>query len=107
MINLGSSLNIIPLSTLWVVGVPQDGIIVQPMEVSGFGGNAMYTLAFINFNLTVGPMRTGTRFNIIDAHTLYHLLLERPWIHRHNRSPVSEGHLERKESSHQRLCITF
>lgn len=83
MINLGSSLNIIPLSILGVVGVPQDGIIVQPIEVSSLVGNAMYTLRVINFNMTVGPMRTGTKFDIIDAHASYHLLLERPRIHCH------------------------
>lgn len=35
LINLGSSVNIMPLSTLEIVGIPRDIIVEQPIELSG------------------------------------------------------------------------
>lgn len=55
LINPGSSLNIIPLSTLKAVRTLRDRIIRQHVEVSGFGGIASFTFGFINLDLTVGP----------------------------------------------------
>ena len=38
-------------------------------------------------DLKVGPIRSPTRFHVLEEETSYHLLLGRPWIHAHNCVP--------------------
>lgn len=56
-----SFLNIILLYVLEVADVSRDKITKQPIEVADFEGNSTYTLGFINFDLTVRPIRTTNR----------------------------------------------
>lgn len=81
-----SSLNIISLCVLEVARTPRDRITRQPIECH-FGGNCIYTLSFVNLDLTSGLMRAAHRFHVIDSPTVYHLLLEMPWIHHHKVNP--------------------
>ncbi len=53
------------------------------MEVRGFGGAAEYTKAHIQLILKVGPIIALTRFHAIDSMVPYHVLLGRPWLHKH------------------------
>lgn len=78
MVDRGYSLNIMPLSMLEVVGIPESKIIDQSIEILGFGGNVPFTLSYTNLDLTMGPIRVVPRFHDIDARTSYHLLLESP-----------------------------
>lgn len=69
----------------------------------------LFTLWYINLNLTIGPIPAITLFHVINAHTLYNLLVGRPWIHKHKLCPqaplVPQRHLERQESSCQRFWL--
>lgn len=56
MLDLGSWLNIISLSVLDAVGVSQDRITRQPIEVSSFRDNCTYTMVFVNLDLIVEPI---------------------------------------------------
>lgn len=67
MLDFGSSINIISLSTLDMVGNSRDKIITQLTEVSSFRGNKTFTIDFV---CPPVPM--------IDSQTNYHLLLDRP-----------------------------
>lgn len=53
---------------------PRPRVIKKSIKGSGFGGNASFTLSYINFN-------------VIDARLSYHLLLGRPWIHKNKAIP--------------------
>jgi hypothetical protein len=53
------------------------------MEVTGFGGAAEYTMGYIQLALKVGPILSLTRFHVIDSVVSYHVLLGRPWLHKH------------------------
>ena len=53
------------------------------MEVRGFGGAAEYTKGHIQLVLKVGPIIALTRFHVIDSIVPYHVLLGRPWLHKH------------------------
>lgn len=77
MVDLGSSLNIISFSVLDVVGIPRDKIARQPIEVSSFRGHSMYTMGFVNLDLTVGPIRVAHKFHLMDSQMTCHLLLGR------------------------------
>lgn len=66
------------LIEVWGVGIPWSRIAEQLIEVSGFEGNASFALGYINFDLTNGPIREATRSHVLDARSLYHLLLGGP-----------------------------
>ena len=84
LVDTGSCLNLIPLSTLQVANVSQQKIQGSPMEVTGFGGVTEYTIGHVQLVLrVVGPIVALTRFHVVNAETLYHVLLGRPWLHKH------------------------
>jgi hypothetical protein len=83
LVDTGSCLNLIPLSTLQAANVPQRKIQGSPMEVTGFGGVIEYTMGHVQLLLKVGPIVALTRFHVVNAETPYHVLLGRPWLHKH------------------------
>uniref|UniRef100_A0A2N9H0L2 Reverse transcriptase domain-containing protein n=1 Tax=Fagus sylvatica TaxID=28930 RepID=A0A2N9H0L2_FAGSY len=83
LVDTGSCLNLIPLSTLQAVNLPQQKIQGSPMEVTGFGGVTEYTMGHVQLVLRVGPIVALTRFHVVNAETPYHVLLGRPWLHKH------------------------
>lgn len=56
----------------------------QLIEVYDFAGYCTFTLGFVNHDLI---MRTTHLFHVIDSPTAFHLMLRRPWIHRHKVIP--------------------
>lgn len=52
-------------------------------------GSASFTTGSVNLDQTIGPMQTTIRLHLIDAWTSYHLLLRRPWIHKHKVVPFT------------------
>uniref|UniRef100_A0A2N9G962 Uncharacterized protein n=1 Tax=Fagus sylvatica TaxID=28930 RepID=A0A2N9G962_FAGSY len=83
LVDTGSCLNLIPLSTLQAANVPQQKIQGSPMEVTGFGGMTEHTMGHVQLVLKVGPIVALTRFHVVNAETPYHVLLGRPWLHKH------------------------
>uniref|UniRef100_A0A2N9I1I7 Integrase catalytic domain-containing protein n=1 Tax=Fagus sylvatica TaxID=28930 RepID=A0A2N9I1I7_FAGSY len=55
----------------------------SPMEVTGFGGVTEYIMGHVQLVLRVGPIVALTRFYVVNAEALYHVLLGRPWLHKH------------------------
>uniref|UniRef100_A0A2N9HPH6 Integrase catalytic domain-containing protein n=1 Tax=Fagus sylvatica TaxID=28930 RepID=A0A2N9HPH6_FAGSY len=58
-----------------------------PMEIKGFGGVGEYTKRHIQLVLKVGPIVALTRFHVMDSVVPYHILLGRPWLHKHQLIP--------------------
>jgi hypothetical protein len=56
LVDTGSCLNLIPLSTLQVANVSQQKIQGSPMEVIGFGRVTEYTMGHVQLVLRVGPI---------------------------------------------------
>ena len=83
LINTGSCLNLIPLSTFQAANVLQPKIQGSPMEVTRFGGVTEYTMGHIQLILKVGPIVALTRFHVVNAETPYHVLLGRPWLYKY------------------------
>ena len=82
LVDTGSCLNLIPLSTLQAAKVPQQKIQGSPMEVTGFGGVTEYTIGHVQLVLRVGPIVALTRFHVVNAEAPYHVLLGKPWLHK-------------------------
>uniref|UniRef100_A0A2N9FH10 Integrase catalytic domain-containing protein n=1 Tax=Fagus sylvatica TaxID=28930 RepID=A0A2N9FH10_FAGSY len=83
LVDTGSCLNLIPLSTLQAANVSQQKIQGSPMEVTRFGGVTEYTMGHTQLVLRVRPIVALTRFHIVNAEAPYHVLLSRPWLYKH------------------------
>ena len=87
LVNTGASVNLIPLSTLQVVGISERKIQGCPMEVTGFGRRGEYTVGHIQLWLKVGPIASLAQFHVVKIEVSYHVLLGRPWLHKHRLVP--------------------
>ena len=83
LVDIIASVNLIPLSTLQAAGISERKIQGCPMEVTGFGGRGEYTEGHIQLWLKVGPIASLARFHVVKMEVLYHVLLGRPWLHKH------------------------
>ena len=83
LVDTGSSLNLILMNKLQAANTSRRKIQGTPMEVTGFGGAAEYTIGHIQLALKVSPILSLTRFHVIDSAVSYHVLLSRPWLHKH------------------------
>ena len=83
LVDTGALVNLIPLSALQVVGISESKIQGCLMEVTGFRGRGKYTAGHIQLWLKVGLITSLARFHIVRVEVSYHILLERPWLHKH------------------------
>ena len=87
LVDIGASVNFILLSTLQAVGILERKIQGCLMEVTGFGGKGEYTTGHIQLWLKVGLIASLVRFHIVQTKVSYHVLLGRPWLHKHRLVP--------------------
>ena len=87
LVDTGASLNLIALSTLEVVGLASRRTLGAPIEITGFGGLVESTKGYVQLALKVGPIVALTRFHVINSEVSYHVLLGRPWLHKHHLIP--------------------
>uniref|UniRef100_A0A2N9IWD6 Integrase catalytic domain-containing protein n=1 Tax=Fagus sylvatica TaxID=28930 RepID=A0A2N9IWD6_FAGSY len=87
LVDTGSCINLIPLSTIQAAEISQKKIQGAPMEIKGFGGVSEYTRGHIQLVLKVGLIVALTRFHVVDSVVPYHILLGRPWLHKHQLIP--------------------
>ena len=87
LVDTGASLNLIALSTLEAMGLAGRRILGAPMEITRFGGSAESIKEYVQLALRVGPIVALTRFHVINSEVSYHVLLGRPWLHKHRFIP--------------------
>ena len=78
LVDIGSYINLIPLSTIQTAEISRKKIQGEPMEIKGFGGVGEYTKGHIQLVLKVGPIVALTLFYVVDSVVPYHILLGRP-----------------------------
>ena len=83
LVDMGTTVNLIPLNILQVAGISENKILGHPMEVIGFGGRGEYILGHIQLWLKVGPIASHAHFHIVKMEVSYHMLLGRLWLHRY------------------------
>ena len=83
LVDTSASVNLIPLSTLQAAGISERKIQGCPMEVLGFDGRGEYTAGHNQMWLKVGPIAFLVRFHVVKTEVSYHVLLGRPWLHKH------------------------
>ena len=87
LVDIGASVNLIPLSTLQATGISERKIQRFLMEVTGFGGRGEYTAGHIWLWLKVSPIASLAQFHVVKTKVSYHVLLGRPWLHKHRLVP--------------------
>ena len=83
LVAMGAFVNLITLSTLQAVGISVRKIQGCPMKVTGFGRRGEYTTGHIQLWLKVGLIASLARFHVVKIEVFYHVLLGRPWLHKH------------------------
>ena len=87
LVDMGASVNLIPLNTLQAAGIPESKIEGCPMKVIGFEGRDEYTASQIQLWLKVGLIAFLACFHVVKTKVSYHILLGRPWLHKHHLIP--------------------
>ena len=87
LVDTSTSVNLIMLNTLQVVGISESKIQGCPMEVTGLGGRGEYIAGRIQLWLKVGLIASLACFHMVKTEVSYHILLEGPWLHKHRLVP--------------------
>lgn len=89
LIDNGSALNVLPLSTL--NQLPVDKSLIRPSctVVRAFDGAKSEVVGDIDLELEIGPQIFPISFHIMDIRPAYSMLLGRPWIHSAGAIPSS------------------
>ena len=105
LVDTSTSVNLIPLSTLQTAGISKSKIQGCPMEVTGFGGKGEYTIGHIQLWLKVGPIASVVCFHMVKTEVSYHILLGRPWLHKHYLVPSTYHQRVKGRLNNKMICI--
>ena len=81
LLDNGSSLNVMPISTLSRLPIDLADMRKSQMVVQAFDGTKREVLENIKFPIQVGPCFFDFEFIVMDINPSYNCLLGRPWIH--------------------------
>ena len=81
LLDNGSSLNVMPMSTLSRLPIDLSDLKKSQMVVRTFDGTKRKVLGNIKLIILVGPCIFNSEFIVMDINPSYNCLLGRPWIH--------------------------
>ena len=81
LIDNGSSLNVMPLSTLMRLPVDRSYMKHTKIVVRAFDGTRREVTKEIEIEVQIGPCTFNVEFQVMDISSSYNCLLGRPWIH--------------------------
>ncbi|GAA0178217.1 hypothetical protein LIER_29811 [Lithospermum erythrorhizon] len=67
LIGSGSSMNILPLQTLKLLGIPTDELQQSRILIQGFNQNGLRALGKVALHSTIGELENTSWFHMIDA----------------------------------------
>ncbi|XP_058766556.1 uncharacterized protein LOC131640166 [Vicia villosa] len=81
LVDTGSSLNVLPKSSL--MRLDYSGVEIRPSEltVRAFDGSKRSMFGEVDLPIMIGPQLFTITFFVMDIHPSYSCLLGRPWIH--------------------------
>ena len=97
LIDNGSTLNICPFRTAFIVGLDMETIIPSPLTVRAYDNTSRKVMGTFKAPCKIKPLETIVEFHIMDIILNYNLLLGRAWLHP-NRSIPSSLHQKMKIS---------
>ena len=81
LLDNGSSLNVMPMSTLLRLPIHLSNLRKSQMVVRAFDGTKQEVLGNIKLPIQVGPCTFDSEFLVMNINPSYNCLLRRPWIH--------------------------
>lgn len=78
LIDIGSSLDLLFLSTLHALGIREEDIVKNKIPLVGFNNNMMYVIRMIKLSINAIGFIIITNFVIVDTLINYNLILVRP-----------------------------
>ena len=81
LIDNGSSLNVMPLSTLMRLPIDRSYMKHTKTMVRAFDGTRMEMIGEIEIEVQIGPCTFNIEFQVMDISPFYNCLLGKPWIH--------------------------
>jgi len=89
LIDNGSALNVMPLSTLTKLPVDHSMMKASQLIVRAFDGTRREVVGEMTVPIIVGPVEIEILFQVMDIAPAYSYLLGRPWIHMAGAVPSS------------------
>ncbi|RDX88890.1 hypothetical protein CR513_29432, partial [Mucuna pruriens] len=89
LIDNGSSLNVMPKSTLNKLYSIGASLRTSPIIVRAFDGSKREVMGEITLPIWIGPTTFNVNFQVMDINPVYSCLLGRPWIHKAGAVPSS------------------
>ncbi|KAA0032810.1 uncharacterized protein E5676_scaffold575G00350 [Cucumis melo var. makuwa] len=81
LVDNGSTVNIMPKSTMRQLGILMEELSNSKLVIQGFNQGSQRVIGMIRLELIIGDLKASALFHVIDSRTTYKLLLGRPWIH--------------------------
>lgn len=81
LVETGSSLNVLPKSTLMKIDYAGVELCPNDLTVRSFDGSRRVVFGEVDLPVKIGPQVFSTTFFVIDIQPTYFCLLGRPWIH--------------------------
>jgi hypothetical protein len=81
LVDTGSSLNVLPKSTLLNLSYQGAPMRYSGVIVKAFDGSRKTVIGEVDLPVKIGPSDFQITFQVMDIHLVYSCLLGRPWIH--------------------------
>jgi hypothetical protein len=81
LVEIGSSLNVLPKSTLSRLSYQGAPMRYSGVVLKAFDGSRKTVIGEVNLPIKIGPSNFQINFQVMDIHPAYSYLLGRPWIH--------------------------
>jgi hypothetical protein len=81
LVDTGSSLNVLPKSTLAKLSYQGPPMRQSGVVVKAFDGSRKTVIGELDLPIKIGPSDFQITFQVMDIHPSYNCLLGRPWIH--------------------------
>src|SRR3954467_9808263 len=83
----GSALSIMPRRVMERLSISAHRLSATDTNIFGFNANSTRPMGKIKLRCQIEDLKTEVTVYVINADTLYNLLLGRPWIHRNHIVP--------------------
>ncbi|RDX69713.1 hypothetical protein CR513_51131, partial [Mucuna pruriens] len=105
LIDNGSSLNVMPKSTLNKLCSIGASLRASPIIVRAFDGSKREVMGEITLPIRIGPTTFQVDFQVMDINPVYSCLLGRPWIHKAGAVPSSLHQRVKFISEHRLVSV--
>ena len=89
LIDNGSTLNICPFRTAFIVGLDMETIIPSPLTVKAYDNTSRKVMSTFKAPCKIRPLETIVEFHVMNITPNYNLLLGRAWLHPNAAIPSS------------------